>query len=46
LNRRTFYCRSTGPSSFLGALENPELEAIGRMLDDKIDAVILSIKAA
>jgi hypothetical protein len=28
------------PSSFLGALERPQLDEIGKMLDAKIDAVV------
>jgi hypothetical protein len=33
------------PSSFLGALERPELADIGRMLDAKIDAVVERVRA-
>jgi uncharacterized protein (DUF302 family) len=33
------------PSSFLGALERPELADIGRLLDAKIDAVVQRVRA-
>jgi uncharacterized protein (DUF302 family) len=34
------------PSSFLGALERPELTDIGRMLDSKIDAVVRQVQVS
>jgi len=32
------------PSSFLGARERPQLDAIGKMLDAKIDAIVHRVR--
>jgi hypothetical protein len=34
------------PSSFLALLGRPELEAIGSLLDQKIDAVVAALRAS